>query len=84
MNGRHRPFLGYAQKELEKYPLENLPWSSEEFVKKVKTVLETADLETQQELLKGIEKMSREIGHGHMFDGWEGKDRWTMEFKPSE
>lgn len=84
MNGRHRPFLGYVQKELEKYPLANLPWSPNEFAKKVKTVLETADLETQQELLKGIEKMSREAGHGHMFDGWEGKNKWTMEFKPSE
>ena len=32
MNGRHRPFLGYIQKELEKYPLENLSWSPKEFV----------------------------------------------------
>jgi len=84
MNGRHRPFLGYVQKELEQYPLEHLPWKAEEFVKKIKIVLETADLETQQELLSGIEKMSRETGHGHMFDGWEGKDKWTMNFKPYE
>lgn len=82
MNGRHRPFLGYVEKELKAYPLEHLPWSSDEFVAKMKKVLETADLETQQELLRGIEKMSREMGHGHMFDGWEGKDKWTMDFKP--
>lgn len=82
MNGRHRPFLGYVEKELKSYPLEHLPWSSDEFIAKMKKVLETADLQTQQELLTGIEKMSREMGHGHMFDGWEGKDKWTMTFKP--
>ena len=82
MNGRHRPFLGYVEKELKMYPLQNLPWQPKEFVEKIKFVLETADLKTQQELLSGIEKMSREMGHGHMFDGWEGKDKWTMEFEP--
>jgi predicted nucleotidyltransferase len=81
MNGRHRPFLGYVEKELKAYPLERLPWSSDEFVVKMKKVLETADLKTQQELLSGIEKLSREMGHGKMFDGWEGKDKWTMNFK---
>lgn len=84
MNGRHRPFLGYVEKELTKYPLEYLPWTAEDFVRKINLVLENANLETQQELLKGIEKMSRETGHGHMFDGWEGKDKWTMEFKLSK
>lgn len=81
LNGRHRPFLSYTKKELEKYPLQHLPWTASEFVEKIKTVLETADLQTQQELLKGVEKMSREMGHGHMFDGWEGKDKWAMNFK---
>lgn len=80
-NGRHRPFLGYVQKELEMYPLQNLPWSPAEFVQKIEKVLATADLKTQQELLTGIEKMGRENGHGHMFDGWEGKDKWAMTFK---
>lgn len=84
MNGRHRPFLSYVEKELNAYPLEHLPWSSNEFVAKIKKVLETADLEAQQELLKGVEKMSREMGYGNMFDGWEGKDKWTMEFQPEQ
>lgn len=80
INGRHRPFLGYVEKELQKYPLEHLTWSTNDFVAKVKKILEAADLETQQELLKGIEEMSREMGYGHVFDGWEGKDKWAMEF----
>lgn len=81
MNGRHRPFLDYIQAELETYPLENLPWSSVEFVEKIKIVLATAKLEVQQELLRGLEKMSRETGHGQVFDDWKGKDKWTMDFK---
>jgi predicted nucleotidyltransferase len=84
INGRYRPFLGYVQKELEKFPLKNLPWSPDKFVENIEIVLKTAKLETQQELLEGIEKMCREIGHGHVFDGWEGKDRWAMEFTPGK
>jgi GrpB-like predicted nucleotidyltransferase (UPF0157 family)/predicted nucleotidyltransferase len=80
-NGKHRPFLGYVQKELETYPLQDLPWPPVEFIQKIEQVLANADLKTQQELLVGIEKMSRENGHGHMFDGWEGKDKWAMTFK---
>ncbi len=82
MDGRHRPFLGYVQKELELYPLQHLPWPATEFVEKISRVLTDADLTTQQELLIGIEKMSRETGHGHIFDAWEGKDKWTMTFTP--
>ncbi len=82
-NGRCRPFLGYVEKELEKYPLEYLPWHSIELLAKIEKVLATADLKTQQELLMGIEKMSRETGHGKVFDGWKGKDKWAMEYKPA-
>lgn len=84
LNGRHRPFLSYTEKELQKYPLEHLPWSSNEFVAKIQKVLETADLKTQQELLSGIEKMSRELGYGQVFDDWEGKDKWTMTYSPEQ
>lgn len=81
LHGKHRPFLGYVGKELDKHPLEKLPWSSQEFMDKIKKVLETADIQTQQELLMGMERICRTEGHGHMFDGWEGKDKWTMTFK---
>jgi hypothetical protein len=80
MNGRHRPFLGYLQQELDHYPLRHLPWPPQAFVDKVARVLATADLETQQELLAGIETLARETGHGAVLDRWEGKDRWAMTF----
>lgn len=82
MNGRHRPFLGYVEKELKMYPLKHLPWSPAVFVKKIHKVLESADLATQQELLIGIEKMSRKMGYGKVLDGWQGKDKWAMNFRP--
>lgn len=49
-NGRHRPFLGYTDREFKKYPLKVLPLKKEVFVKKIEKVLKTADLRTQQEL----------------------------------
>jgi hypothetical protein len=82
LNGRHRPFLGYVAKELEAYPLKRSPWSASELVAKIQKILETANLKTQQELLIDMEKLCRDMGHGHMFDGWEGKDKWAMTFKP--
>ena len=84
LNGRHRPFLSYVEKELQNYPLEHLPWSSDEFVVKMKKVLETADLKTQQELLCCVEIMSRKLGYGQVFDDWEGKDKWAMTYSPEE
>ncbi len=80
INGRHRPFLSYLENELISYPLNDFPWTTEEFIKKISTVLESADLKTQQELLKGVEIWCRNIGYGHMFDGWKGKDTWTMNY----
>ena len=82
LNGRHRPFLGYLEKELEKYPLEHLPWPAVDFVAMISRVLADADLRTQQDLLIGVEAWARSVGHGHVFDGWKGKDRWAMTFRP--
>lgn len=81
INGRHRPFLGYVEKELLTYPLHDLPWTVQDFTTKISKVLKSGDLKTQQELLRGVEAWCRTIGYGHMFDGWEGKDKWTMDYK---
>ena len=29
-----------------------------------------------------IEKIAREEGYGIVFDEWEGKDKWTMNYRP--
>jgi len=82
MNGRHRPFPDYVETELEKYPLEILPWKPKDFLQMIRTVLETGDLKTQQTLLSGIEKQSREMGYGHMIDGWDGGVEWAINYQP--
>jgi predicted nucleotidyltransferase len=83
LEGRHRPFLGYTEKELYKYPLMNLPWTPQEFITKIEYILKTADLKTQQEILSGIENLCIEKGYKHILDAWEGKDKWAITFVPS-
>ncbi|MCX6793257.1 MAG: nucleotidyltransferase domain-containing protein [Candidatus Falkowbacteria bacterium] len=78
INGRHRPFLGYTEKELLKYPLEKLPWEHNDFIKLISIVLETSDLKTQQKLLQDTENWCIELGYGHIIDAWEGKDKWAI------
>jgi len=80
---RPRPYNAYLVKELEKYPLENLPWQPAELVQTLIAIIRTADLKTQQRLLKESEQFFREKGFGKMFDAWEGKDKWTMELQLS-
>jgi len=82
IHGRPKPFVGYLAQELELYPLEKLPWSANEFESKVTTILTTADLETQQEVLAAVEKLARDEGFTKVFDDWEGKDKWAMAYKP--
>jgi len=80
LHRRPKPFYGYLERELKKYPLKKLPWSGKSFSKMLLTILSTADLKTQQKMLKAIEKLFRKEGFGHVFDGWEGKDTWTMNY----
>ncbi len=70
---RPRPFDGYLEKELKKYPLKKFPWKKEEFIRKILFIQATADLKTQQEILKNVEKLFRKEGYNRVFDGW-GKD----------
>lgn len=81
LNGRVKPFFGYLEREMKEYPLKKFPWRTADFVRDILSILETADLKTQQELLKAVERLARKEGFGKVFDAWEGKDRWAMEFK---
>ena len=82
LHDRPKPFYGYLDRELKKYPLDKLPWSGKSFSKMILNILSTADLKTQQKILKTIEKLFREEGFGQVFDDWEGKDKWTMNHRP--
>jgi len=82
LHGRPKPFFGYLEKELNLYPLEKLPWKADEFIQKILLILSSADLATQQEMLKTIEIWLRKEGFKKVFDDWEGKDKWTMNYRP--
>ena len=82
LHSRPKPFFGYLEKELNLYPLEKLPWKADEFIQKILLILSSADLSTQQEMLKTIEIWLREEGFNKVFDDWEGKDKWTMNYRP--
>ena len=82
LHNRPKPFFGYLDRELKKYPLEKLPWSGKSFSKMILEILCTADLKTQQKILKTIEKLFRKEGFGQVFDEWEDKDKWTMNYRP--
>jgi hypothetical protein len=81
LHSRPKPFYGYLDRELKAYPLKKLPWSGKRFSKMIQNILVTADLKTQQKILKTIEKLFRSEGFGNVFDGWEGKDKWTMNYQ---
>lgn len=75
LENRVVPFFDYVNRELEKYPLKKLPWKSEDFLDKLLLILSTADLKTQQEVLKKIEKLFTKEGFGAVFDRWK-PNRW--------
>jgi predicted nucleotidyltransferase len=82
LHNRLKPFYGYLEKELKSYPLEKMPWKTEDFLRKILLILSTADIDTQQELLKSVEILSRKEGFGKVFDDWTGRDKWAMTYKP--
>lgn len=82
IHNRLVPFFGYLEDELKTRPLEKLSTSAEKFAENISKILSTADLPTQQEMLKMVEKIAREEGYGIVFDDWEGKDKWAMNYRP--
>lgn len=81
LEARPRPFYRYLAKELKKYPLKKLSWSSEVFLKKIVKVITSGDLKVQQEILRETEKTFRKFGYGKVFNGWEGKDKWARDYR---
>lgn len=81
LNGRHTPFLDYLEQELQTYPLEKLPWNPADFYNNVIGIVSTGSITAQQEVAKALETWARKEGYGDVFDAWEGKDRWAMEYK---
>lgn len=80
LHGKVKPYYKYLSWELEGYPLERLPWSPSDFIAKLTTVLDSADITTQQELLVGVEKVARAQGYDEAFDEWGEKLDWMKTY----
>lgn len=81
LHGRATPFANYLSRELKRRPLEKFPWSSEKLLSALLKILEDGDLKTQQDLAKIVESTFRKEDYKKVFDDWEGKDKWAMNFQ---
>ena len=70
---RHAPFYGYLEKELEVYPLKNLPIPKLKLLEDIKMILK-GDIKTQQKLFGSVKKFFIQHGYKKVFDDWEGRD----------
>lgn len=70
---RLRPYYKYLEWELTEFPLNKLPMGPRELLGAISKILDDADIETQQKLLKMSEEMFRREGYGKAFDEW-GED----------
>jgi hypothetical protein len=81
---RLRPYPKYLAWELRTYPVAGLPWSADGLLELLERVLGSGDIPAQQELLRETERVFRAAGYGDVFDAWEGKDRWCIEWEPRQ
>jgi hypothetical protein len=77
---RHRPFHGYLERELQKYPLASLPISADELLAKIDLISSSADRAAQQELLAMVDNLLRPAGFGDVFDDWGDNYPWMRSF----
>ncbi|MBA2384422.1 MAG: hypothetical protein H0V68_07145 [Actinobacteria bacterium] len=73
---RVRPFNKFLVFELELEPLPGDAWAADRLVGRVRRIVSSGDLRTQQELFRDVEALARERGRGHVIDGWEPDVAW--------
>jgi hypothetical protein len=76
MHGRVRPFNKYLRWELENHRLEGTSWDADVLSSLLRRIVESGDLETQQQLFRGTETLARRRGFGSVIDGWEPDVAW--------
>ncbi|KKM89840.1 hypothetical protein LCGC14_1244630 [marine sediment metagenome] len=83
-NGRLRPYYKYLKWELETFPLTKIPLDTGEIISMLMIILDSADLKTQQQLLRIIEEILRNEGFGKLFESWGSDFPWMIAFNPSK
>ncbi|MGH2557504.1 MAG: nucleotidyltransferase domain-containing protein [Thermomicrobiales bacterium] len=81
IEGRHRPYFGYLEREPRVYPLQTFPLDPDELLAMIDAVLDEADVPTQQRLLAIVDDLCRPAGFGDVFDGWGADYQWMQTFR---
>jgi hypothetical protein len=79
--GRLRPYYKYLEWELTSFPLEHLPWSGGDFLKRLLAITTSGSCESQVILFCGMENLLRPCGYDSVFESW-GEDLWIREYRP--
>ncbi|HKG24092.1 MAG TPA: DUF4037 domain-containing protein [Thermomicrobiales bacterium] len=83
LEGRHRPFNGYLERELRHYPLQSFPLNPDELLAIITRILDDANAETQQRLLAVVEPLGRAAGCDYEFDEWGERFDWMKRYRPA-
>ena len=81
LEGRHAPFLGYLQKELETYPLEAFPLSGDTLIMLISDVADSASVSAQQKLMQTVEPLCKNEGMTDVFEAWEEAYPWLLTYE---
>src|SRR5262249_11518746 len=80
-DGRLRPYYKYLRWELNEFPLERLPWSADEFLRMLMSILTNGSASIQQTIFRWVDPTFRDQGYGAIFEAW-GDDLWVAEYAP--
>ena len=79
LEGRHAPFLGYLERELERYPLEQLPFKVDDFLEFVDRA-SSGNVAAQGHLFEAIETISLEAGLRDVLTAWGDAYGWMKTY----
>jgi hypothetical protein len=71
LDQRVRPFNKFLAFELDLEPLRGEAWAADRLLARIRAIVASGDLATQQELFRDVEALAREHGLGEVIDGWE-------------
>ena len=81
LEGRHRPYYSYLERELRTYPLHSFPLSTDDLLTMIDPIVERADAASQQRLLAVIDPIVRAAGCGDVLAGWGDKYDWMVGYR---
>lgn len=79
LHGRVAPYNKYLLWELEKFPLEKIPWNDKKLKRVFLEVLNSGNVKTQKEIAQMIEDVFKKEGYEKTFNDWKEKWDWIKE-----